>query len=383
MKNCKMSNTCVSRVHEAQESDGFFLGIALVAEDGNKCPFKNELLKSYIVNEGEVKFKIDSGAQCNILSINDFKRVGLNEKLIKPCTKKVLQLDHSSVPVVGRCPIHLRDRTGVVNTLDFVILGIDCAPIIGLQSSMKLNLIQVNNSAVKVDLNVICTVLSKEVRQTLVSKINSQFSKLFDGNLGTLPGVVSIELKENSRPFVQAARRIPLGLHKELKNELQRMVAAGVIEPITKPTKWVTKIVIVRKRSNKIRICVDPRELNKCIMTPKFQLPTFDEIKSRMGGAKVFTILDASSGFWMMKLDERSSELCTIITPFGRFVFRRMPFGVASAPELFHRLMAQIFENMEGTCTYLDDICIWGSSVDELYLRVIKVLEVSEKWNKI
>ncbi|KAF2882148.1 hypothetical protein ILUMI_24029 [Ignelater luminosus] len=101
----------------------------------------------------------------------------------------------------------------------------------------------------------------------------------------------------NAKPVAQPARRIPFGLIDDVKAKLARMVTDGVIEPITKPTKWVHNIVIVRRKNNKIRLCLHPRELNKYMIRARFQLPTFDEVKSRLKDAKFFVVLDASNRF--------------------------------------------------------------------------------------
>lgn len=72
-----------------------------------------------------------------------------------------------------------------------------------------------------------------------------------------------------------------------------------------------------------------------------------------MQGAKFFALLDASNGFWMLKLNEESSDLCTFITPFNRYRFKRLQFGISSAPEEFSRIIAQMFENVEGVIPYI------------------------------
>ena len=107
-----------------------------------------------------------------------------------------------------------------------------------------------------------------------------------------------------------------------------------VIVKIEEPTQWVNPIVIVEKPNGKLRICLDPRDLNTAVMREHFQLPTVEEITCRLSEAKYFTVLDASSGFWQLKLDEASTRLCTFNTPFGRYRFLRLPFGINSATEM-------------------------------------------------
>jgi hypothetical protein len=95
------------------------------------------------------------------------------------------------------------------------------------------------------------------------------------------------------------------------------MEANGIIQKVDGPTVWVNSMVVNEKRSGKLRICIDPRDLNKAILREHYQLPTQQEITSRLTGAKYFGKLDATSGFWQMPLDEESSFLTTFNTPFG------------------------------------------------------------------
>ena len=112
------------------------------------------------------------------------------------------------------------------------------------------------------------------------------------------------------------------------------MEAEGVIEKVDQPTDWVNSMVTVIK-PHKTRICLDPRNLNKAIKREQFPLPTIEEVTARMPNAKVFSVLDAKSGFWQIPLDESSSLLCTFNTPHGRYKFKRLLFGIKSAPEVF------------------------------------------------
>ena len=113
-----------------------------------------------------------------------------------------------------------------------------------------------------------------------------------------------------------------------------------------------------------------------------YQIPTREEIISDMAGAKYVSKLDASQGFWQLKLDESStrSRYCTFNTPFGRYCFLRLPFGIKSAPEIFHRAMEQIIEGLDGVRVYIDDIMIWGSTAKEHNDRLSRVLERIQKF---
>ena len=94
-------------------------------------------------------------------------------------------------------------------------------------------------------------------------------------------------------------------------------------------------MVVLPKKNGKLRICLDPMDLHRA----SHPMPTIEEVASRLRGAKVFTSLDVSIGFWHVVLDEESLFCTTFNTPFGRYHWKRMPFGIRSAPEVFQRKM--------------------------------------------
>ncbi|XP_019220499.2 uncharacterized protein LOC109204242 [Oreochromis niloticus] len=212
-----------------------------------------------------------------------------------------------------------------------------------------------------------------------VGDIVQSFADVFKG-LGTLPFTYKIALKENAKPVVHAARRVPVPLKDKLKKELDRMTALGVIRKVEEPTDWVNSMVCVKKKSGDLRICMDPKDLNENIRREHYQIPKREEITCEMAGARYFTKLDSSQGFWQLKLDESSTKYCTFNTPFGRYCFLRLPFGIISASEIFHRAMEHIIEGLEGVRVYVDDIIIWGSTMQEHKERLIRVFERVRKY---
>ena len=114
-------------------------------------------------------------------------------------------------------------------------------------------------------------------------------------------------------------------------------------------------------------------------------MKTIEEVVAEMPEAKLFSVLDATSGYWQMKLDEESSKLCTFNTPLGRYRFTQLPFGIKSAPEVFQKKMSQVLEDIDGAEAIVDDILVWGRDIQEHDARLKKVLdrvkEVSLKLN--
>ena len=120
-------------------------------------------------------------------------------------------------------------------------------------------------------------------------------------------------------------------------------------------------MVVVPKKDGKLRICLDPRDLNKAIRREHYPLPTIEDVATRLYGAKVFTVLDVRKGFWHVELEAESSFLTTFNTPFGRYRWKRMPFGICSAPEVFQRRMHQLIEGLRGVEVVADDFVVVGS----------------------
>ena len=153
-------------------------------------------------------------------------------------------------------------------------------------------------------------------------------------------------------------RKVPFKLRDKLKVELAHMEKMGVIKKIDGPTEWVSSLVIVQKMTGALRICLDPRDLNKAIKREHFKLPTREEIMAQFAGAKWFSKLDASSGFWQLKLEEESSKLCTFNTPDGSYRFLRLPYGILSAREVYPNTIHMLFEHIPGVDTIMDNILV-------------------------
>lgn len=92
---------------------------------------------------------------------------------------------------------------------------------------------------------------------------------------------------------------------------------------------------------------MDPKFLNQAIKREHSYIPTRDDIKSKLVGKKYFTVLDMKEAFYHIELDDESADLCTFITPFGRYKFLRLPFGIATAPEVFQKMAMVVFEGIK------------------------------------
>lgn len=188
------------------------------------------------------------------------------------------------------------------------------------------------------------------------SDILSEYEDLFTG-LGCIPGVRHIKTDPDVTPVVHAKRKVPVTLKDKIETELKRMESLGVITKQTELTDWVNSMVTVTKR-NKVWICIDPQDLNTTIKREHHPLHTIGEVVAKMPIAKLFSVLNANHGFWQIQLNEDSSHLCTFNTPLGRYRFKRLPFGISSAPEVFQRCIARHLEGLDGVVNVIDDILV-------------------------
>ena len=97
-----------------------------------------------------------------------------------------------------------------------------------------------------------------------------EYQDVFEGNLGTLPGAQRLEVDPATSPNISPSRRVPLALKPRLKQELEKLTKLGMIAPMDAPTDWVSNVVIATKPSGDLRICIDPKELNKALKWKRY-----------------------------------------------------------------------------------------------------------------
>jgi len=121
-------------------------------------------------------------------------------------------------------------------------------------------------------------------------------------------------------------RRLPIAVRDKVAAELQEMEANGIIAPVTEPSSWVSALLVVAEPDGRIRICIDPKPLNKALKRAQYCMPTIDDVLSKIAGAQVFSIAGVRSGFWNLKLDDESSRLslCTLCSYDLGMLFTRL-----------------------------------------------------------
>ena len=201
--------------------------------------------------------------------------------------------------------------------------------------------------------------------------ILSQYSSCFEG-IGHFPGEpYRFHLKPDYKPARHAPRKVPVHLEAAFKEEIKPLVKQGILEKVKEHTDWANSYVIVEKDTGnhhspnhtvkkKLRICLDPRDLNEALEREPYHTRSVDEITAKLQGMTVFTIVDFKKGYWMVVLHPDSRRLTCMTLPFGRFQWTHLPMGTVVAQDIFQSKLDAIFIGMEGVTGIADDMIIAG-----------------------
>ena len=311
------------------------------------------------INNKAIKFKIDTGADITAISNSTFQ-------MLKPLpqlqpSEKQLESVGTKVRVHGtfHCTAKLFAQEQAAKSYQLHVYVIDGnTNLLSRTASLQMGLITANAPQLH-DVSIDPSIF---------------------GNIGLMAtSPVKIRLRDDAEPYhVGTPRTIPIPLMPRVAEELQGMEASGVITKITDPTDWCSPMSVVPKKSGQIRICVDLRKLNTAVKRESYTLPTIDDILPKLSGSKYYTSLDASRGYWQLPLSDESAKLTTFITHQGRYCFRRLPYGICNASEIFQRKMTELLETTSAVA-YQDDIIVFGKTEKEHDDELAKVLDIISK----
>jgi len=334
----------------AMKMNDLFIGIISQKEDSPQGWFK-----SYDVYGGQncknIRFKVDTGAEANVLPLSQTK------DLCGDVLPSEARLRSYSGDILGHT-LGL-DKDGVM-TLDFELVDANVVPILGLDACVGLGIVK------RID------ILNNQA-------ILDEFADCFEG-IGCFDREHTIRVDPNVKPVINRARHIPLSRVENVKAELDKMEANGIIVKVDQPTEWVNNMVVVEKRDGSVRICLDPKELNKAVMREHHHIPTLEDISYKFSGMTVFTIVDMKSGYWHIQLDRPSQLLTTFNTPFGRYCYKWLPFGINFSAEDFEKRVKEVFGDLD-VSIYFDDLIIAGKDQEGHDCKLKKVLQRARKRN--
>ena len=203
----------------------------------------------------------------------------------------------------------------------------------------------------------------------------SDYKEIFEG-VGKLKDYqVKLHVNPDVPPVAQPVRRTPFSLRDKVKEKIEELVAMDIIEPVEGPTPWVSPVVVVPKQNDEIRLCVDMRRANEAIIRERYPIPTVDEVLQSLNQSTVFSKLDLKWGYHQLELHPDSRSITTFTTHGGLYQYKRLMFGISSAPEVYQHVIQQSLQGCEGVADISDDIIIHGKNTEEHDRRLQRVLE--------
>ena len=356
-------------------------------------------------SQNKVKLKIDTGSDACLLTEQDFEQSGLKGTInIRPTTCVLHNYGGGVIKNLGTVKLKISCLDKSV-TADFRLVKSTGSPsLIGCRQALELNLLTFNNEVrptpaapirtmhtsqtvcnIKSDA-VLSSVLSSNKPKEALSResVLQQYSDCFD-KVGRFPGEkYHIIVNEGAKPVIHAPRSVPVHVMPLYKAELDKMLHDGIITAVSGPTDWVNSIVCNIKDTDagkKVRLCLDPKDLNKAIKREHYYTRTIDEILPQLHGKKYFSVVDTKKGYWHVELDDESSLLTTFNTPFGRYRFLRMPFGLWMSQDVFQPKLDECYAGISNVTGIADDIIVSGRTIEEHDQAFKEMLNATRKNN--
>jgi hypothetical protein len=203
-----------------------------------------------------------------------------------------------------------------------------------------------------------CDLLSKEEQHQLLQLLQ-KFEHLFDGTLGSWNvEPVDLELKDpECKPYHSRPYPVPHSQEKALKEEIQRLCDYGVMRKINR-SEWAAPMFTIKKPDNSLRSLADLRELNKRIKRKPFPLPKINDMLQKLEGFQYATSLDLNMGYYHILLTPNASRLCTVVLPWGKYEYLRLPMGLCNSPDIFQEKMSELMQGLEFARAYIDDLLV-------------------------
>ncbi len=214
------------------------------------------------------------------------------------------------------------------------------------------------------------THLNDKEREQLYKTLKKN-EDLFDGTLGTFNGEpYDIKLKENAEPFHTRPFPVPRIHEFTFKSELDRLCSLGVLKRVNR-SQWGAPTFIIPKKDGTVRFISDFRELNKRIKRQPYPIPKIQDLLLRLEGFRYGTSLDLNMGYYHIALSEKSKELCTITTQWGKYEYQRLPMGLCNSADIFQEKMSELLSGLETVRVYIDDILHVSKGTFEEHLKVL------------
>lgn len=203
-----------------------------------------------------------------------------------------------------------------------------------------------------------------------------RYPEVFQSSLGKVTGIkAKLHVVSGAIPKFCKPRSVPYALRKAVEAQLNKMEADGVITPVNY-SEWAAPTVNIPKVDQTVRICGDYKvSINPWLEVDQYPIPKPQDLFTKLAGGEKFTKLDLSQAYQQVELEESSKQYLTINTHKGLYQVNRLPYGVASAPAIFQKLMDQVLQGIDGVICYLDDILITGQNTETHMRNLEEVLK--------
>ncbi|CAF4341779.1 unnamed protein product, partial [Adineta steineri] len=182
-----------------------------------------------------------------------------------------------------------------------------------------------------------------------LNELMARHSEIFQEGLGCCKIKAHLHVKPDSIPKFCKPRSLPFAYREAVEQDLNRLINTGIIEPVD-VSKWAAPVVVVPKPGGKVRLCADlSTGVNQSLEIDQYPLPKPNDLFVALNGGQQFSKIDFSEAYLQVALDDESKELLVINTHKGLFRYNRLPFGVASAPSIFQKIMDQMLAGLQGT----------------------------------
>ena len=308
-----MQETNMLSIEESQvdllESD--ILMVNAHQSEVSDLSYPNKLFIHLVLQEKTIRFQVDTGASCDILRVEELR----DRTMLQPTRQRLRLYDGTVVAPVGQIRLEVTNpKTKQRYNCEFIVVSGAAVSLVGAKTSLAMGLLKIeyqniaNTDAIESE-QVVST------REDVVTRYHDVFSE----EVGHLEGDLHLELDPQVTPVQLPVRKIPLALQEHLQVELQELEERGSIARVDVPTDWVSGMVVERNKNGKLRVCLDPRPLNKALKKAHYLMPAVDDILPALANARVFRVCDLPNGFWHISLDEESSYLTTFATLLGRY----------------------------------------------------------------
>ena len=299
---------------------------------------------------------IDLGANVSIINESTFKEHFSSQKLDSP-SQRLVCYNNEEIKVLGVVRLSVQYQEQRVESFPFYVTSRG-ASLMGIDLFNRLGF-QVTHNGVPVKSVELASKFPEAFRE---------FGKVIGYN--QRPNVDT-----TVKPVSQKLRRLPLTLREEVSKELRRLEEIDVIEKIDS-SSWISNLVVPRRPTGEIRLCVDLRDVNKAIIPDRYPLPSQEELMTEFCGSTIFSKLDLRKSYLKIPLHEDSNYLTAFITHDGVFQYKHMPYGLSCAPSAFQKILSSILSGVKGAFNIIDDIIVHGKYSEQHDERLNEVLSL-------